>query len=228
MRTLGWVGLFLVIGLGTLKFAPDPGRAATAAECTRDFSAGFRSSYPPDMDRYIPLRKLKAASAKLCAGWMAYGREHPSAKPDDPASLAAAIHEKPATHVPLCAVSVQVDLAANAQVYRFVTKAERNRYQRDYCRLAATYMQPNSIAIDNARLAAEHPGLFAPFCASMVQDGAGPAVLAAYTRPKMQRITRRACLQALERGVIRCGSAGLTNAQIDNARFDAILQRQGL
>ena len=130
------------------------------------------------MDRYVPLRKLKAASAKLCAGWMAYGRKHPSAKPNDPRSLAAAIREKPATHVPLCAVSVQVDLAVNAQTYRFVTKAERTRYQRDYCRLAATYMQPNSIAIDNARLAAEHPGLFAPFCASMVQDGAGPAVLA--------------------------------------------------
>ena len=228
MRTLGWVGLFLAIGLGTLKFAPEPARADTVADCARDFSAGFRSSYPPDMDRYIPLRKLQAASAKLCAGSMAYGRQHPSARPDDPRFLAAVVREKPATHTPLCAVSLQVDLAANAHLYRFVTKTERNRYQREYCRLAAKYMQPNSIAIDNARLAAAHPGLFAPFCASLVQDGVGPKVLATYSRPKMQRLTRRACLQALERGVIRCGSAGVTNAQINNARFDAILQRQGL
>jgi len=228
LRTLGWVALFLVIGLGTLKFAPEPARADTVAECARDFSAGVRSSYPPDMDRYIPLSKLKAASAKLCAGWMAYGRKHPSARPDDLRSLVAVIREKPATHRPLCAVTVQVDLAANAHTYRFVTKTERNRYQREYCRLAVEYFQPNSIAIDNARLAAEHPGLYAPFCASTVQDEVGPAVLAAFSRPKMQRITRRACLQALERGVIRCGSAGFNNAQIDNARFDAILQRQGL
>ena len=228
MRTLGWVALFLAIGLGTLKFAPEPAGGHTVAGCSRDFSAGFRDSYPPELVRYIPLRKLDAASAKLCAGLIAYEVAHPSARSDAPGTLAAVVRANPAAYRPICNVNVQVDLNANARMYRFVTKAERSRYQREHCRLILKYFESSAIAIDRAQLAADHPGLYAPFCASMVQDQAGAAGLASYSRPKMQRITRRACVQALESGVIRCGSAGFINAEIDDAGFDTILQRQGL
>lgn len=224
MRALSWIGLFLVVGIVSLKFAPEKSQE-TVATCARDFSDGVRSSVPPDFDRYIPLAKLRAASRVLCSEWMAYERHHATRGVE---SLAAVVREKPRLYLPLCNVMVDADFAGNAKAYRFVTKAERNRYRRGHCSRAVDYFLPKTIAIDRRRIAADHPALYAPFCASLIQSEAGTTALASFSRRELQAITRRSCVEALKSGVIECGPGGFVDANVDQAGFDAILDRQGL
>jgi hypothetical protein len=236
VRTLGWVGLFLVLGVGSLKFVPERAPEAegaaettragteTAASCARNFGAGFRDSVPPEFDGHIPLGKLEAASLVMCEAWVEYERTHPLTRPED--SLAAVVHEQPRIWLPFCDVTVDADLAGNAKPYRFVTKSELARYRREHCRLAVDYLQPNSILVDRARLAVDHPALYAPFCASLLQSGIGNEGLASFSRGELQTITRRSCVEALKSGAIQCGIAGFTDARVDQDRLDAILERQ--
>lgn len=133
--------------------------------------------------------------------------------------------EQPVLPMPICTLIVDADLAANARLYRFATAAERSRYRREHCRLAPRYMTVGSAEGDVARLAADHPAVYAPICASLVQHGAGPAALASVTRQQLQRITRRACLAGLRNGAITCGPNGFADGKVDEARFEAIVSR---
>jgi hypothetical protein len=225
VRTLLLVGIAVAMGLGSLKLMPTDSRPFTLAECRRDLGPGMLSGMRAELRRHVAPEKLAAASRAVCPELMRPRNLRVLEEDASPATYDRMLHEQPKVFTPICTLIVDADLAANARLYRFTTAAERSRYRRDHCRLAPRYMTDGSAQGDLARLAADHPAVYAPICASLVQHGAGPAALGSVTRRQLQRITRRACLEGLRNGAITCGPHGFADGEVDEVRFGAIVSR---
>jgi hypothetical protein len=225
VRTLLLVGIAVAMGVGSLKFLPTESEPFTLAECRRDFGPGLLSGLPTALQRHVPPVKLEAASRAVCPELMKPKNLRALVEDDSPRTYERLIREQPKLSMPICTLVVDADLAANARLYRFASAAERSRYRSEHCRLAARYLTVASTQGDLARLAADHPVVYAPICASLVQHGAGPAALASVTRKQLQRITRRACLEGLRNGAITCGPNGFADGKVDEVRFEAIVSR---
>ena len=219
------MGIAVAMGLGSLKLLPAETEPLTLADCRRDFAAGMLSGMPPEMRKHVSERKLYATARAVCPELMRTENLRALEEDDSPATYARLLREQPKLFIPLCTLAVDADLAASARLYRFATAAERGRYRREHCRLAPQYMSEDLIRADLPRMAAEHPDVYAPLCASLIQHGAGPAALASVTRQQLQRITRRACIEGLRDGAITCGPNGFADGEVDEARFGAIVSR---
>jgi hypothetical protein len=213
------------MGVGSLELMPDEPEPLTLADCRRDFAAGMLSGMPAELRRHIPDRKLEDTARAVCPELMRKDNLRALEADDSPRTYARLLREQPKLWLPMCTLAVDADLALNARLYRFASPAEQDRYRREHCRLAPHYMSADLTRADLPRMAAEHPAVYAPLCASLVQHGAGPAVLASVTRQRLQRITRRACIDGLREGAITCGPNGFADAEVDEVRFEAIVSR---
>lgn len=225
MRTLLLMGIAVAIGVVSLRFLPDDRPPLTVAACVRDFGAGFVSEMPPDLERHMPARKVDAAARVVCTELTKKKYKSALADDDSTSTFVRLIREQPKLYTPLCALVVNADLAANARLYRFATSAERSRYRREHCRLAPRYLKEEPAGAKPAHMAVDHPGVYVPLCASLVQHSVGPPAVSSLSPKQLRTIARRSCREAVRKGALRSGANGLADAEVDDDRFWAIVDR---
>ncbi len=228
MRRLLVMVVAVALGGVTLVALPTVGERVTVEDCADEFGAGLASKLPPELGSAKLRSRFYAASYGICAELLELGDVRAMDEQEATAAVGTVFTERPDLYEPLCTAVAEAEFAAYEEPLRFVTKPERKRYVREHCGYAIRYLDTATMQIDYARLAAEHPQTYAPLCASLIQNDAylgGATALAGFSREQFQRITRRTCVQALASGAITCGPNGLTDATVDEERFEAILDR---
>jgi hypothetical protein len=227
MRTLLVMLVAIALGGASLAFLPPAqGEPVTVGECAQEFSAGVAGVLPPEARQQQFLAKLNGAAVGICTEVLKIeGIETTTSEAEVLAALGQVLTSQPELYTPLCTAATDVIFAVAAEPLRFVTPAEKQRYRRDHCARAADYLDPSTLQLDFAQLAADHPETYAPMCASLMQHGADPAALASYTPKQLRRITRRSCLEALRDGTISCGPNGVLDAHVDQPRMQEIFAR---
>lgn len=225
MRTLLVVLIAVAIGGASLAILP-AGESVTVGECAEEFSAGVVSALPPGAEKQQLIGKVNTAATGICVEVLKIdGIQRSSSESEVLATLGHVLTTQPQLYTPLCTAVTDVVFDVGAEPLRFVTPAEKQRYRRDHCARAVEYLDPTTLQLDFAQLAADHPQTYAPMCASLMQHGADPVALASYTPKQLQRITRRSCLEALRDGTITCGPNGVLDAEIDQPRMQQIFLR---
>lgn len=201
------------VGAGVRHLTSDD----SAAACSRDFAAGFKDSMSSELRPFVDDTQLAAEVEQTCLQ-LAFA---------DEAEFRELAVTRPDLYSPLCRVVVDAELKAYARDMRFLTAAERERYPRQHCLLAPKYFAPGTTQVDWDALVADHSEIYAPLCASSMQaEMAGePELAAAFSPGELAKITRASCAEALETGTIDCGAKGLTDATLDEARFEEIFVR---
>lgn len=136
------------------------------------------------------------------------------------------IHAHPEAWAPMCKLGIEAELLSNSDL-RFMTAAERRRFQRDECRYRRAYMAVGSVSVDLGKIAADHPDHYVPLCASQLLSSfsAGRAA-AAYTGRELRTIARRSCLAGLQTRVIDAtGPGGFNSCRVDQGRWTALIRR---
>jgi hypothetical protein len=220
VRTVIFVVAALTVGFGSLAVVPrlEP---VTMATCTDKVGQQVRSSVTLATDKKITDKRLGAALRPLCREYVRLAKANVPEEDVRPA-LRRLVTRKPQAWLGICQTVADAELVAHAHLLRFMTTQERQRYRKEHCRLGLGYLNLTTFTVDWNRMVSEHPGLYAPVCASMIQHSVGRAALVSYGKSRMQVISRRACKQALREGVVTCGPGGFGDARVKQRRWKKI------
>jgi hypothetical protein len=210
---------FALLALALTGCVPAVGGGKDVAEaCTKSFVDSI-DKLPPELAAHISPAEYEEAARPACAELEAYLEQRDGSEPPTYAEgrriAADVLERRPDLYRPLCHMAIDAELATLGDAARFVTTKENDRYKTDVCRLAPKYFAPGTTTVDHDRLAADHPELYAPFCAAGMQQALStdPAA-AAIGRRDLAVIARRACTEGYRSGVLTCEC---TSAQRDQA-----------
>ena len=141
-------------------------------------------------------------------------------------AISELIRTHPGVWEPMCKLGIEAEFLSNSEL-RFMTAADRRRFQRDECRYRREYMAENSMSVDLGGIAADHPEHYVPLCASQLLSSfsAGRST-AAYTGLELRTIARRSCIVGMRTRVIDAtGPGGFNSCNVDERRLTALVRR---
>ena len=205
----------------------------TMAQCLEEGASGFEAALaqagmPAANARFLSSAKLNRALRPLCKEWVRSPESGSLTQETGPRFVSQLFREHPSVYQPLCLAGMDADIAANARVFRYLTKTERFRLSRETCRLQARYMSKDRPVPNFSALIAQHPDVYMVACGAVVQAEMAQVkvVRQRFTRRQVRRIARRSCIQALRSGLIDASHArGLLDYRVDQQALAKIVLR---
>jgi hypothetical protein len=175
---------------------------------------------------YLTEERLRTAAKPFCkeaARDSRVGSRNPETRRR---AISELVHTHPEVWDPMCKLGIEAEFLSNSDL-RFMTAAERRRFQRDECRYRRGYMAQNTLSVDLGAIAADHPEHYVPLCASqLLSSFSAGRTTAAYTGRELRAIARRSCLVGLRTRVIDAtGPGGFNSCNVDKRRLTALVRR---
>lgn len=175
---------------------------------------------------YLTEERLRTAAQPFCkeaARDSSVGSRNPETRRR---AISKLIRTHPEAWNPMCKLGIEAEFLSNSDL-RFMTAAERRRFQRDECRYRRGYMAKDSMSVDLGAIAADHPEHYVPLCASqLLASFSTGRTRAAYTGRELRAIARRSCRLGLRTRVIDAtGPGGFNSCDVDQRRLTALIRR---
>jgi hypothetical protein len=175
---------------------------------------------------YLTDERLRTASKPFCRAAARDSRVGSRNAETRRRAVGELIRTHPEAWAPMCKLGLEAMLMSSSDL-RFMTAAERRRFQRDECRYRSAYMSEDGVSVDLGGIAADHPAHYVPLCASQLLSTFGTTrAAAAYTGRELRTIARRSCLVGLQTRVLDAtGPGGFDSCRVDQGRWTALVRR---